>query len=374
MNSKAIAAILVVVIVAGVAYIGLSGNSGDENRGGFYQWGPTVVEVNGDYSNCTPSFMTIAETVYGSVYGEVPSYEGIGLSDIPSEYLYQYDDYTTQNADGTITIKTFDDTSVGTSAAYTDKTVPFTPNTVIAYTDAYVDTIYCILCDYYGEEAHSGDTDRAEAALWELVPAMTSTVRDGVESKYGLDVPDSVTVLGTSQEDLVQYCANLPDDASVVVLMSEYSIRSTNSSSWWDTNNTIESNNPNVCFVYILSNSVGMVLSTTEMIGEIIGYDNTESMMTSILAEIYVMQKEIDSRYPDGDTPTFYVEQANGNAVGSNTLMGGIFADILKLRNIFDGSLMGSAISDEDIVAATPDVIGFYTSDSRSMDEKMRVD
>lgn len=372
----AIACVIVVVVAAVGTYLVLNNDSdtGDEsNRGGFYSWNPTVVEVNGSYSNCTPSFMTIAETVYEAVYGEIPSYDGIELSDIPEEYLYGYTDYVSENGDGTITVKTFDNSSVGTSEAYADKVLNFTPTQVLAYTDAYVDTIYYILCDHYGETPHSGDTNRAEEALWDLIPAMTSTVRDNVESNYGLDVPDTVTIIGTTQEDLVSYCSNISDDASLIVLMSEYNIRSTNTSSWWDTNNMIESNNSNIQFVYILSNSPSMVLSTTEMIGEIIGYDNTESMMTSILAEIYVMQQAIDTMYPEGDYPTFYIEMANGNAVGSNTLMGGVFSSILKLDNIFDGSLMGSAMSDEDIVRAEPQVIGFYTSDTRSMDEKMRV-
>ncbi len=376
MERKMIAAICAaaIIVVAG-ACIAVGHDWGDDNsRGGFYEWGPTVVEVNGDYSNCTPSFMTIAEEVFSKVYGDVPSFEGISLSDIPEEYLYEYSNYVSTNPDGTLTIKTFDDKSVGTSEAYADKTIGFVPNQVLAYTDAYIDTIYCILCYHFGEEPHSGNTPLAEDALWELVPALPSTVRDGVESKYGLEVPDTVRIIGTSQEDLVSYCSSLDDDVRLIVFMSEYNIRSTNSSSWWNTNQLIESNNGNIEFVYILSNSPAMVLSTTEMIGKVIGYEDTDSMMTSILAEIYVMQKEIDRLFPDGNTPTFYVEMANGNAVGSDTLMGGIFADILKLDNIFDGSLMGSAMSDEDIVAAHPQVIGFYTSDTRSMDEKMRVD
>lgn len=372
--SAAICVIVIVVAAVGVYMLYDGQEDGEETLGGFYSWGPTVVEVDGDYSNCTPSFMTIAETVYRAVYGEVPSFEGIGLGDIPDEYLYAYTDYVTENGDGTLTVKTFDNGSVGTSEAYADKVIRFIPDQVLPYTDAYVDTIYYMLCDLTGEVPHSGDTAEAEALLWETIPALPSTVRDGVESKYDLEVPDSVTILGTSQEDLVNYCASVPDDVDVIVLMSEYNIRSTNSSSWWDVNGMIESQCDNVQFIYLLSNSVSMVLSTTEMIGKVLGYGGTDDIMTSILAEIYVMQEAIDDMYPDGDTPTFYVEQASGNAVGSNTLMGGIFADILKLENIFDGSLMGSAMSDEDIVAAQPQVIGFYTSDTRSMDEKMRVD
>lgn len=220
-----------------------------------------------------------------------------------------------------------------------------------------------------GETAHSGNTPQADEALWDLIPAMTSSVKSGLESKFGLTVPASVTILGTGQEDLVNYCSE-HSDTQTIVFMSEYNIRATNKNSWWDNCQAIESNTSgNIQFIFTLSNSPAMVLSTIEMIGKVIGSDNTDAMMTSILAEIYVMQKAIDG---SGKEISFYCETASGNSVGSNTLMGGIFSSILKMENVFDGSLMGSKMSDEQIISAEPDVIGFYTSDTRSMDEKMR--
>ena len=337
---------------------------------GFYAWNPSVVTVDGNYSNCTPAFMDIAESVFKKVYGAVPDYSGISRGDIPSEYLYAYNPYVAENSDGTLTVKTFDNTSLGTSEAFVDKVIRFTPTKVLCYTDAYVDTIYMILCDHFGETAHSGNTPKADAKLWELITAMPESVKKGVESKYGLTVPASVQIIGGAQEDLLGYCGSISGDDKLIVFMSEYNIRSTNKSSWWGTNTTIEGKASNIQFIYLLSNSPAMVLSTMEMVGKVIGYDNTESMMTSVLAKIYVMQKAIDD---SGDKKTFYVEMANGNAVGSNTLMGGIFVSVLKMDNVFDGSLMGSKMSNEDIVKSQPEVIGFYKADSRSMAEKMRM-
>ena len=366
----AIAAVAVVIIAGAAAAVVLTDDDGSsDSKKGFYSWDPTVVEVNGDYSNCTPYFMTIAETVYEKVYGDVPEYSGIARSDIPSEYLYSYDSYVTASTEDTITVKTFDNTSTGTSSAYLEKTVNSSPVKVICYTDAYIDTIYMILCNKYGETAHSGNTPQADEALWDLIPAMTSSVKSGLESKFGLTVPASVTILGTGQEDLVNYCSE-HSDTQTIVFMSEYNIRATNKNSWWDNCQAIESNTSgNIQFIFTLSNSPAMVLSTIEMIGKVIGSDNTDAMMPSILAEIYVMQKAIDG---SGKEISFYCETASGNSVGSNTLMGGIFSSILKMENVFDGSLMGSKMSDEQIISAEPDVIGFYTSDTRSMDEKMR--
>lgn len=378
MNNKVwavVAAIVIIVAGAGVYVYTNSGDSGEEGKGGFYSWNPNVVEVNDKYSNLTPAFMSIVEEVYTSVYGEIPSYEGISLEDIPEKYLYPYDSYVQSNVDGTLTVKTFDNTSTGTSAAYAEKIISFIPTQIIAYTDTYIDTIYMILCDYYGEEDHVGNSIQADQKLWELIPAMTSTVRDNLENNFGLVVPESVTIIGTSQEDLVDYCSSISSDENVLVLMSEYNIRSTNKSSWWDTNQSIEANSGgNIQFLYLLSNSPSMVLSSIEMIGKVIGFDNTRSMMTSILAEIYVMQKSIDDLCSDGNYLTFYAETASANSVGSDTLMGGIMDSILKMDNIFDGSLMGSKMSDEDIILAEPQVLIFYDSDSRTLDECMRVD
>lgn len=375
MKVAAIVAVLVIVVAVAGAVVLTGNGSSDDNveKKGFYRWDPTVVEVNGDYSNCTISFMTNVETVYKAVYGNIPSYENIERSAIPSNYFYGYTDYVTENADGTLAVKTFDNNSKGTSEAYADKVISFVPTNVIAYSEHYIDTIYVMLCQKNGEKAHTDNTPKALAELWGLVKVMPQSVAKNLESKYGISVPSSVKIIGGTQEDLIDYCSKLSSDEKTVVFMSEYNIRSTNKSSWWDNNQRIESGtNGNVQFVYILSNSTGMVLSSIEMIGEVTGIGNTEEMMTDLLAEIYVMQKSIDDKYASGEYPTFYAETASVKSVGSNTLMGSVFADILKMKNIFEGSLMGDKISDEDIVLSEPQVIGFYTSDTRSMDERMR--
>ncbi|MBR4225292.1 MAG: Ig-like domain-containing protein [Candidatus Methanomethylophilaceae archaeon] len=191
------------------------------DKKGFYKWNPEVVIVDGNYSNCTPAFMDIAQSVYEKVYGKMPDYSGITRESIPANYLYPYSSYVTKNGDGTLTVKTFDNTSVGTSEAYADKVIRFTPTKVLCYTDAYVDTIYMILCDYYGEVAHSGSTPKAEAALWSLVDAIPSSVKSGLASKYGLVAPDSVKVIGTGQEDLLGYCGSFPSSEKLIVFMSE---------------------------------------------------------------------------------------------------------------------------------------------------------
>ena len=336
---------------------------------GFYSWSPTMIRVNSSYSACTPAFMSIVETGYKAVYGDIPDYKNVKRADIPSKYLYPYTDFTRVDSNGKLVIKTFDNTSDGKKEAYLDKTLDFTPTKIISYMDANIDTIYRILCDYYGETPYAaGNT--ADTKLWELIPAMTSTVKTNLEKNYSLKVPDTVTIFGTSQEDLTNFCGNLDPKEKVVIFMSEYNIRSTNKSTWWGTNTAITEANPNIQFVYTLSNSPSMILSTMEMMGEIIGFENTESMMTKILAEIYVMQKAIDA---SGKKISFYAETNAKKAVASNTNMGGMFTYILKMDNIVTGdNLMNGTLSDEKIIEAQPDLLVFYQNDSRSDDECMR--
>lgn len=379
LNTKLAAIICVTVIAIGAVatYVAIENNHNssdsptESGKGGFYSWNPTVVTVNDGYSNLTPAFMTITETVFEAVYGKIPDYSGISLSDIPEQYRYRYSDYVLSETPGSTTVLSYDNTSKGTSEAFAKITVPFTPTKILCYSDTYIDTIYMILCDYYGEKAHSGNSPKAEAKLWDLVPAVSADIKNSLGTKFGLTVPDHVETLGTSKDNLTDYCQNNIDPSDkVVIFMSEYNIRSTNSSSWWSVNQNIEKNNDNIRFVYLLSNSPSMVLSTMEMIGKIIGYDNTDRMMTSVLAEIYVMQKAIED---SGKKITFYCENASKKSVGSDTLMGGILTDILGLTNVYDGSLMGSVLSDEKIAYSQPNLFVFYQSDSRTLDEQMRV-
>ena len=367
-----IAAVSAAVVVINNGDGKTSGNGGGEstqNAKGFYSWSPTMIRVDSNYSACTPAFMSIVETGYKAVYGDIPSFDGIDRSDIPAKYLYPYTDFTSVNGSGKLVIKTFDNTSDGKKEAYLDKTLEFTPTKVISYMDANIDTIYRILCDHYGEKPYA-DGNTADTKLWELIPAMTSTVKTNLEKNYSLKVPNTVQIIGTSQEDLTNYCGGIDSSEKVIIFMSEYNIRSTNKSTWWGTNTAITAANSNIQFVYTLSNSPSMILSTMEMMGEIIGYENTEAMMTKILAEIYVMQKAIDE---SGKKISFYAETNAKKAVASNTNMGGMFTYILKMDNIVTGdNLMNGTLSDEKIIDAKPNLLVFYKNDSRSDDECMR--
>lgn len=375
-NAKVIAvAAVATLIVAGIGIYAATSGGDDTQKGGFYSWDPTVLEVNGAYSNSTPSLLTLLDDLYEGIYGKLPSTDNIDIDSIPSEDLWQYEKYVTMNDDGTLSVRTYNSSSTGKTAPNAVTSIEGTAEKVVCYTAAYVDTIYNILCSYYEEDR--GSSPKADARLWEIVAGVSSDCKSALESDFNIKVPGSVLIfdlgekLVTYSEQLAGECA---EDENIVIFMTEYNIRSTNAKITEDTVNAIEKNtNGKVKFVFLLSNSLSMVLSNTEMIGSILGIEYTEEFISNALIDIYAIKSEIKNMALQ-EKYTVYVETASGKAAGSGNLITNLLTEILGLDNIADNlTLMESKLSDEQIINSQPDVIIFYSNDSRTMDEKMRV-
>lgn len=375
-NTKFIAvAAIAILIVAGIGvYVATSGDDETQKRG-FYSWNPTVLEVNGAYSNSTPSLLTMLDDLYEGVYGKLPSTDSIDINSIPSEDLWPYENYVTVNDDGTLSVRTYNSSSTGKTAPNTSTLIEGTAEKVVCYTAAYVDTIYSILQSYYEEDA--GNSPKADARLWEIVVGVSSDCKTALESDFNIKVPSSVLIFDLG-ENLVTYSEQLADGCSenenVVIFMTEYNIRSTNVKITEETVKSIEnSTDGKVKFVFILSNSLSMVLSNTEMIGSVLGIEHTGEFISNALIDIYAIKSEIKNMALQ-EKYTVYVETASGKAAGSGNLITNLLTEILGMDNIADNlTLMESKLSDEQIINSQPDVIIFYSNDSRSMDEKMRV-
>ena len=375
-NAKVIAvAAVAILIVAGLGVYAATSGGDDTQKGGFYSWDPTVLEVNGAYSNSTPSLLTLLDDLYEGIYGKLPSTDNININSIPSEDLWPYEKYVTINDDGTLSVRTYNSSSTGKTAPNAVTSIEGTAEKVVCYTAAYVDTIYNILCSYYEEDR--GNSPKADARLWEIVAGVSSDCKSALESDFNIKVPGSVLIfdlgekLVTYSEQLAGECA---EDENIVIFMTEYNIRSTNAKITEDTVNAIEKNtNGKVKFVFLLSNSLSMVLSNTEMIGSILGIEYTEEFISNALIDIYAIKSEIKNMALQ-EKYTVYVETASGKAAGSGNLITNLLTEILGLDNIADNlTLMESKLSDEQIINSQPDVIIFYSNDSRTIDEKMRV-
>ncbi len=375
-NVKVIAvAAVAILIVAGIGVYAATSGDNDTQKGGFYSWDPTVLEVNGAYSNSTPSLLTMLDDLYEGIYGKLPSTDNININSIPSEDLWPYEKYVTINDDESLSVRTYNSSSTGKTVPNAVTSIEGTAEKVVCYTAAYVDTIYNILCSYCEEDR--GNSPKADARLWEIVVGVSSDCKSALESDFNIKVPGSVLIfdlgekLVTYSEQLAGECA---EDENIVIFMTEYNIRSTNAKITEDTVKSIENNtNGKVKVVFLLSNSLSMVLSNTEMIGSVLGIEHTEEFISDALVDIYAIKSEIKNMALQ-EKHTVYVETASGKAAGSGNLITNLLTEILGLDNIADKlTLMESKLSDEQIINSQPDVIIFYSNDSRTMDEKMRV-
>lgn len=374
-NHKAIAALLVtILVVAGIgAFFVFNDDKDPSAKGGFYSWNPEVLEINSSYTNGSTPRMITDQTVslYESIYGDMPSIDGLKRGDIPEKYRIQYEDYVTMNADGTMTVKNYDSKSDGKVTPNTTTLIKSVPDKIVSYQSSYVDTIYNIFCEYYGEKV--GNSPKATAKLWETVVGITPAMIPELDRYFGLKAPSDIMLFDMG-ENMVSNLEKLSDKAQsgVLVIMSEYSIRSTNRAITDDTVNKIESKCGNLNFIFTSTNGLDRVFSSIEMIGEVLGMNVTEDVVTEMLLDVYVMQKSIDGM--GRGIPTYYLESTAGKAAGYGNISTFILSDILKMDNIADElTLMESKLSDEQIITAEPDIILFYTKDSRTLDERMRV-
>ena len=283
------------------------------------------------------------------------------MDDITAGSALNFDSCVTVNPDGSLEVGTFNSSSTGKTGPNATTTIDSIPEKCVCYTAAYVDTIYNILCAKFDETKNNSPL--ATAKLWEIVVGMPADCKTALERDFSIDVPEGILIFDLG-ENLMTYSQQLADecgeDENIVILMTEYNIRSTNAKITESTVQTIESNTGGkVKFVFVLSNSLSMVMSNTEMIGTLLGIDNTQDFIENIQIKIHVMKDAISKMQLESKKKV-YVETAAGKAAGSENLITNLLTDILDLKNIADYlELMDSKLSDEQIVSEKPDIIIF---------------
>ncbi len=377
---------VVAVAVAAIAVMGLGSGPNDNNqngtnnspediaKGGFYSWDPKILEINSAYTNGSTPRLITKQTVelYESIYGKMPSIAGKTRSSIPANYLLDYDNYVTKNGDGSLTVKNYNSSSDGLCKPNTTSVLKGTADKLVIYQASYVDTVYNILCAYYGEKV--GSSPQATAKLWEIVVGLGSGVEATLEKDFKIDVPDGIKVYDKG-ENMVSNLEALAKDSDdcIVVLISEYDIRN-NRNVKQATVDGLESSYDNLRFIFTSTNGLDRVFSSIEMVGFLLGMDNsTDATVTEMLLDVYVMQKAIDDMKKK-EKMSYYLENTSGKAAGYGNISTFVLTDILKMTNIADSlTLMEGTLSNEQIVTAEPDVVLFYANDKRTMDERMRV-
>jgi hypothetical protein len=303
-----------------------------EKSNGWYSWNPTVGTV--DYTKITisPNIMDAVEGMYVTVYGELPSTEGVT---VPEEEM----------------IPVF---PLNLGADVRGSGVK-----IISYSAGVTDTYVSLL----GSE------------VWNTVVAAGNSSwrnysNNGME-KWDHDQNGFFGSLGSentiSTSTLVRYLDHLNDHTTeYCVIMWSYTtnideVRSAVANAGYD----------NVEFAIVGDSykapSDPDILSTIAALGEIVGISGSENkVMYQYQTRCYVISNSLK----DVEYRTVYLELADGKSPGAYTLTQYCF-DFLHLKNI-NGTSGITKLSDSTIENAKPSYIFFTFSDARSMDVKMR--
>lgn len=394
----AVCIVLIVVVIAAVAIYAVSldddSNDNKETRdptalvekedksslGGWYSWNPYVLKVRSAYIAYSPSAVTALEELYEGVYGEVPE-TSISASQIPSQYQTNFTSKISGSySSGGLTIVNAYNIETGTAGDFS-QTITSKPGTIISCSATTNDTIYYCLCQKYGEVPYSGNTPKAEVALWNMIYAGTDSATTKYENNFDITVPDSVVRLGgdSSKLDtsrLITACYDACQKyGSCMVFMSDAIPAYFTADKLADIQQIVK--NTNTTFVFFGSSSINETLACTELISSLADLQNEgKSVIENAQVKIYSIKKAVDEyNEAGGKQLKVYMEAASGKAASTKTIIGSLFA-ILGWQNIFVSDTTSYAVlGDLEVVKAQPDIIVFYDekSDKRTVQEQMRI-
>ena len=365
LNAKHIVAIGVaaILLIAGLS-LTFTGNDNTEKKGLYaLDVEPTYIEKGG--ISVTPRLVDSIEHLYESVYGSIDS-EELTLNDARDDKVFwdQYADYKPyirENDDGTITF-----TSTGTVVPKCDR--------LIATGTMYPATLYHLICLKHGETPYSEDALKNEDLVsefqWVMAGGMTldfihnnTDLEDYYDELKYLDLGAN-TISKVDPEKVGELVSILSADGSKVIFMGSGSTVA--SSADYDLINKISVNTGGVGAIFPVSSTIPQALAGIEMIGTLFGYkDQTQPLIEDMQLRMY----KVYSALKDVDTDKkVYWEGVEGKS-SKITSMGKQIMDFFG----WDTSMnTGKEVDTETILMEKPDIILFFTHDSRSLDDRMR--
>ena len=385
MNKKLIAlGAIVMLFAAGTGVYLLFNGDGDmkgkqyyeyDTTKGWYSWNPDAFNITSAYVSVTPYLVNVVEEMYENVYGGLPSYQGVSIDDIPDDYL-AYESLVSHNGDGDLLVtSTLREDS--TSNVHVTRQIAFTENsTAMISSSAYVVTLYYLLCEKYRCTPFGPDDSLARNELWSIVIGGDSSVYPGITTNYGIETPDNhITLPSTYQlinniEAYTNVVGNVTSNGTNLVFFAGLTADSADAMSQFY--NVFESNG-NAHAVFFFSNGISDVLAAIEVIGAVFGMeDQAHDVIDDMRLKFYALHESASQKTnQNGYNYTVYMESVSGKAAGIGTITNDLF-ELLCWVNI-NTSDQWQMVSEEVIVEKQPEVIIFYTTDARSMDEKMRV-
>ena len=398
MNAKIAAIIAIVVIVAAGAGGAVvltqnhgnsnNGNGGsgdtpstDTNKGGWYAWDPTVVITKTAYYGQSPMLYKGAAEMFKTIYGKDVNTSQYTSSQVPADFL-TYDSLIVaeDNVNNTVTIDSIIRDAKDSNGNYTwhheNTVVPVNPDWMIC-TGSYVALLYELIKIH-----NSGTAD--QSAVFNYVYGLDKSALAGGSSDineiYGLTVPNTVVSINSTyslnkQANLAQYLqaydAAHAQNKKIVTMMS---------GSTGDTYTDMIGENgflkksseySEVTNLFFGATSVAEVFSSIEALGAVFGLkDEAQTFIQETRTNFYNMYMQAKEVTPQ--KTVYWESRNNASACGQNNISSTIL-DLLNLKNIVTGEGWVKGFGDENVVLKEPSVIIFYTGDSRTMDQMMRV-
>jgi uncharacterized membrane-anchored protein YhcB (DUF1043 family) len=383
MDKKMLTIIVAVIAIIGIgiaAYVVLNPGEDqkekqkeeDAKKGGLYVLKADVLNVDMGGMSSTPKMVDTIAYMYEEVYGKLANGANkLTVEDMKKDTVFMetyctFDNLATVNSDGSITYKTvLDSTSTLQSV-----TIPGPADRLIATGTAYPTILYYMLCYKYNVEPWSAAADRNQDLINEFRSInIGSLFLDSIETS----TPELIKYYGS---DYLSHCGSLKNydtemmgndvknnsSGHVLVLMGSGTIDKDNNAR---TNTIVTANGG-----YVLLNSATSIPSTfagIAMISTVFGYgeyvDGLIEKLELQLYKIYWSAKQSET------THKAYFESSSGKA-SKNTGSG---AELCKFFG-WDISLFdGKEHDTENLLSEKPDVMIYYTNDTRTLDEKMRV-
>ncbi len=376
-----VAAVIIVVAAVGAYAVINNGNNGTEKEKvqydpskGWYSWDPTVIKYPTGKLSFSPQLIDTVESMYKSVYGELPDYSKYTADMVPSDFL-SYDSMVFNDTEDQVTVISQIRVASG-SSDYKQLAVTLDKGTNKLIT---VGSNAALLKMMFAESMTDSE---AQAKVWDIVYGLDSSAFPGgsvdLEKTYNMPVPSTVTKVSSTYylvkniDEYTGYVNDVTKTGDNLVLMFSGALGNSYADlkPFYDMLSSANVNNTgNAYLVGTFSTDLSDVFSGIEILGAMFDVkDVAHKYIDSLRLKFWAMHTESAN---SGKDYTVYIESAGGTAAGKGTIINDVVTNVLSLTNIFDHE-QWQKMSDEVIVDKQPDVLIFQESDKRSDDEMMR--
>ncbi len=382
MQRNAIIAIIVaaVVIVAAAAAVILMNNNGGndddkKSKGGLYALDATILDVDMGGMSSTPKMVETIEYMYKSVYGDLAKgAENLTIEDAKKDTKFwstycTYEPSAFVGSDGKITYKTVLDDN---TTVYHDVTLDGPANKLISTGTAYPTILYYVLCYKYNVEPFSDAAFKNTQLVNEFKSINFSGLQiSSIETStpelvkyYSSDYRSSCGSLKTyEQETLAKDVKDAYDGGkNRVVLMGSGTI----AKDYNETVNKLVTENGGTISLNT-SSTIPTTFAGIEHVAILFGFgDYVDKVIQDLELRLY---KVYWSAQKSTETHKAYFEGSSGKSTSAT----GSGCSLCKFFG-WDVSLFtGAEFDTETLLSEKPDVMIYYTNDTRTLDEKMRI-